>query len=59
MTGKRISGSYLDILHLALRKRSGGNPFHYFGVGRGHLIYDKVVGRPRKHTPWVNYAIIL
>jgi SAM-dependent methyltransferase len=30
------------------------SPFHYLGACRGHLIYDKVVGRPRKHTPFVN-----
>jgi len=30
------------------------SPFHYFGITRGHLIYDKVVKRPRKHTPYKN-----
>ncbi|WP_040548994.1 class I SAM-dependent methyltransferase [Pedosphaera parvula] len=30
------------------------SPFHYLGRNRGHLIYDKVVGGKRKHTPYVN-----
>jgi SAM-dependent methyltransferase len=30
------------------------SPFHYLGSRRGHLVYDKLVGRPRKHTPFVN-----
>jgi SAM-dependent methyltransferase len=30
------------------------SPFHYLGARRGHLVYDKLVGRPRKHTPFVN-----
>jgi 2-polyprenyl-3-methyl-5-hydroxy-6-metoxy-1,4-benzoquinol methylase len=30
------------------------SPFHYLGVQRGHRIYDRVVGRKRKHTPFVN-----
>ena len=30
------------------------SPFHYLGARRGHRVWDKVVGRPRKHTPFVN-----
>lgn len=30
------------------------SPFHYLGARRGHLIYDKIIGRPRKHTPFVD-----
>jgi SAM-dependent methyltransferase len=30
------------------------SPFHYFGPGRGHRIYDKIRRRPRKHTPYEN-----
>jgi len=30
------------------------SPFHYLGRRRGHLIYDRVVKLPRKHTPYVN-----
>ena len=30
------------------------SPYHYLGVHRGHLIYDKFVGRKRFHTPFVN-----
>jgi SAM-dependent methyltransferase len=30
------------------------SPFHYLGPRRGHLIYDKLVKRPRKHTPYQN-----
>jgi len=30
------------------------SPFHYLGVRRGHLAYDKWTGRTRKHTPNVN-----
>lgn len=29
------------------------SPFHYLGLRRGHRIYDRVVGRPRTHTPYV------
>lgn len=28
-------------------------PFHYLGPRYGHLVYDRVVGRLRKHTPYV------
>lgn len=28
------------------------SPFHYLGPRWGHLVYDKVVGRPRVHTPY-------
>ena len=28
------------------------SPFHYLGARRGHLIYDKVIKRRRKHTPF-------
>jgi SAM-dependent methyltransferase len=30
------------------------SPFHYFGPRRGHLLYDRVVRKPRLHTPFVN-----
>jgi SAM-dependent methyltransferase len=30
------------------------SPFHYLGVSRGHWIYDKLVGKPRPHTPFKN-----
>lgn len=30
------------------------SPFHYFGARRGHLIYDKLIKRRRKHTPYEN-----
>ena len=30
------------------------SPFHYLGSRRGHLIFDKLTGRRRKHTPYVN-----
>lgn len=30
------------------------SPFHYLGTRRGHLIFDKVTGKQRKHTPYVN-----
>jgi SAM-dependent methyltransferase len=30
------------------------SPFHYLGVRRGHLVYDKIVGRKRIHTPFVD-----
>ena len=30
------------------------SPFHYLGTRRGHLIYDKVTKRKRKHTPYEN-----
>ncbi len=30
------------------------SPFHYLGAGRGHLIYDKIAKRKRKHTPFNN-----
>jgi len=30
------------------------SPFHYLGVRRGHLVYDKLIKRLRKHTPFVN-----
>jgi SAM-dependent methyltransferase len=30
------------------------SPFHYLGAHRGHVLYDKLVGRPRKHTPFTN-----
>ena len=30
------------------------SPFHYLGRRRGHLVYDRLVKRPRKHTPYVN-----
>jgi len=30
------------------------SPFHYLGRRRGHLVYDRVVKHPRKHTPYEN-----
>lgn len=30
------------------------SPFHYLGPRRGHLIYDKLTKRERKHTPFEN-----
>jgi 2-polyprenyl-3-methyl-5-hydroxy-6-metoxy-1,4-benzoquinol methylase len=30
------------------------SPFHYLGARRGHLIYDKLLKRKRKHTPFEN-----
>jgi len=30
------------------------SPFHYLGASRGHLLYDKVSRRQRKHTPYEN-----
>jgi SAM-dependent methyltransferase len=30
------------------------SPFHYLGARRGHLLYDKLLKRPRKHTPFEN-----
>ena len=30
------------------------SPYHYLGVGRGHLIFDRLTGRKRKHTPYQN-----
>jgi 2-polyprenyl-3-methyl-5-hydroxy-6-metoxy-1,4-benzoquinol methylase len=30
------------------------SPFHYLGTRRGHLIYDKITKRHRKHTPYEN-----
>jgi 2-polyprenyl-3-methyl-5-hydroxy-6-metoxy-1,4-benzoquinol methylase len=30
------------------------SPFHYLGPRRGHLVYDRLVKRRRKHTPYVN-----
>ena len=30
------------------------SPFHYLGTRRGHLIYDRWIKRPRKHTPYQN-----
>lgn len=30
------------------------SPFHYLGPRRGYLLYDKWIGRPRNHTPFVN-----
>ena len=30
------------------------SPFHYLGARRGHLLYDKIVGHKRKHTPFEN-----
>ncbi len=30
------------------------SPFHYLGAKRGHRVYDRVVGRPRVHTPFQN-----
>jgi SAM-dependent methyltransferase len=30
------------------------SPFHYLGSRRGHHVYDRLVGRPRIHTPFVD-----
>ncbi len=30
------------------------SPFHYLGPRRGHLVYDRVMKRPRAHTPYVD-----
>jgi len=30
------------------------SPFHYLGARRGHLIYDRLCKRKRKHTPYEN-----
>jgi SAM-dependent methyltransferase len=30
------------------------SPFHYLGPKRGHLIFDKLTKKERKHTPFVN-----
>lgn len=30
------------------------SPYHYLGVKRGHLMFDRVTGRKRKHTPHQN-----
>jgi len=30
------------------------SPFHYLGARRGHLIFDRLTGKQRKHTPYVN-----
>jgi SAM-dependent methyltransferase len=30
------------------------SPFHYLGPRYGHRIFDKMIGRPRRHTPSVN-----
>jgi SAM-dependent methyltransferase len=30
------------------------SPFHYFGARRGHLLYDRLTGRKRKHNPFEN-----
>lgn len=30
------------------------SPFHYLGAKRGHLVFDRLTGRQRKHTPFVN-----
>jgi SAM-dependent methyltransferase len=30
------------------------SPFHYLGARRGARVYDRLIGRPRKHTPYVN-----
>jgi len=29
------------------------SPFHYLGPRRGHLVYDRLAGRKRVHTPYV------
>lgn len=29
-------------------------PFHYLGPRWGHRVYDRVVRKPRRHTPYVN-----
>ena len=30
------------------------SPFHYFGPHTGHRLWDKLIRRPRKHTPFEN-----
>jgi SAM-dependent methyltransferase len=30
------------------------SPFHYLGASRGHRLYDRIVRKPRLHTPFVN-----
>ena len=30
------------------------SPFHYLGTRRGYRLYDRIVGRKRKHTPFEN-----
>jgi len=30
------------------------SPFHYLGPRRGHLVYDKIIGKKRSHTPFQN-----
>jgi SAM-dependent methyltransferase len=30
------------------------SPFHYLGARRGHLVFDRLLRRPRRHTPFVN-----
>jgi SAM-dependent methyltransferase len=30
------------------------SPFHYLGASRGHRVYDRIVRKPRLHTPFVN-----
>jgi len=30
------------------------SPFHYLGAKRGHRVYDRVIRRPRIHTPYVD-----
>lgn len=30
------------------------SPFHYLGATRGHLVYDKLTGKKRIHTPFKN-----
>lgn len=30
------------------------SPFHYLGSRRGHLLFDRLIGRRRIHTPYVN-----
>jgi 2-polyprenyl-3-methyl-5-hydroxy-6-metoxy-1,4-benzoquinol methylase len=30
------------------------SPFHFLGPRRGHLVYDKLLKRKRKHTPFQN-----
>jgi 2-polyprenyl-3-methyl-5-hydroxy-6-metoxy-1,4-benzoquinol methylase len=30
------------------------SPFHYLGARRGHLVYDRLAKRKRKHTPFEN-----
>jgi len=29
------------------------SPFHYLGPNLGHRVYDRIVKKPRKHTPFV------